>query len=127
MSELTPREPSASATVAALLRSVDGVVMLVPARPEVRDVIAHAATALAPSSVPLASGPLGAATGGTFAEPVLIRISGDEVSVAVDVCASAEASAPDVARSVGAVVREWCSLEHPQRRARVTVRIAAVD
>ncbi|KQQ05285.1 MULTISPECIES: hypothetical protein [unclassified Rathayibacter] len=127
MTGLTARMPSASAAVAALVRPVAGVAMLVPARAEVRDVIAHAATVLAPSSAPLASGPLGTATGGTFAEPVLIRISGDEVAVAVDVCVAAEASAPDVARAVGAVVREWCLAEHPQRRARITVRIAAVD
>ncbi|QHC67576.1 hypothetical protein GSU68_14025 [Rathayibacter sp. VKM Ac-2759] len=127
MTELTSRTPSASAAVAALLRPIEGVAMLVPARADVRDVIAHAATALAPSTAPLAAGPLGAATGGTFAEPVLIRVSGDEVSVAVDVCVAAGSSAPDVARTVGAVVREWCVAEHSQRRARITVRIAAVD
>ncbi|SMH30504.1 hypothetical protein SAMN06295885_0435 [Rathayibacter oskolensis] len=121
------REPSASAVIGALLTTLEGVALLVPARAEVRDVLAHAATALTPTGLPLAEGRLGTASGGTFAEPVLVRISGEEVSVAVDVCVRADSSAPDVARAVGSAVREWCVVEHPQRRARVTVRIAAVD
>ena len=72
-------------------------------------------------------GPLGAVSGGTFAEPVLVRVLGDEVSVSAEVCVAAESSAPDIARAVGSAVREWCRREHPGRRARIAVRIASVD
>lgn len=121
---LTAHDPRPSAALAELIRALEGVAMLVPARSDVRDVLAHAATALAPSG--LAAGSLGTASGGTFAEPVLVRVSGDEVAVSVDVCATAEASAPDVARAVGGAVHEWCRRSHPERRARVTVRIAGI-
>ncbi|KZX21044.1 hypothetical protein [Rathayibacter tanaceti] len=119
------RAVSPSAALAGELRLLDGVATLVPARHEARDVLAHAATAL--SATGLAIEPVGTASGGTFADPVLVRVSGEEVSVAVDVCVTAEASAPDVARAVGAAVRDWCLREHPQRAPRVTVRIAAID
>ena len=124
---VVPQQPSASSELTALVRAVAGVAMLVPAKPEVRDVLAHAATALAPSPIPLVPGSVGTASGGTSAEPVLVRIAPEEVVVSIDLVVSAEASAPGVARAVGAVAREWCQLEHPERRARVAVRIAAVD
>ncbi|AND15686.1 hypothetical protein C5C18_13215 [Rathayibacter tritici] len=111
--------------LAAELRALDGVAALVPARPEVRDVLAHAAAVLSATGVVV--GPLGTASGGTFAAPVLVRVAGEEVAVAVDFCVTDEASAPDVARAIGAVVREWCVREHPQLSPRVSVRVAAVD
>ncbi|NQX15299.1 hypothetical protein [Rathayibacter sp. VKM Ac-2857] len=119
--------PGAAAVLTAEIRALAGVAMLVPARGQVRDVLAHAAGALTPSTVDAADGPLGAVSGGTFAEPVLVRVLGDEVSVSAEVCVAAESSAPDVARAVGSAVREWCRREHPGRRARVAIRIASVD
>ncbi|QHC63902.1 hypothetical protein GSU69_15245 [Rathayibacter festucae] len=119
--------PSAAAVLTAEIRAVVGVAMLVPARGQVRDVLAHAAGALTPATVDPADGPLGAVSGGTFAEPVLVRVLGDEVSVSAEVCVAAESSAPDIARAVGSAVREWCRREHPGRRARIAVRIASVD
>jgi hypothetical protein len=124
---VVPQQPSASAELTALIRAVPGVAMLVPARPEVRDVLAHTATALAASPIPLLPGSLGTASGGTSAEPVLVRIAPGEVVVSIDLCVASDASAPGVARAVGAAAREWCQQEHPERRARVAVRIAAVD
>lgn len=124
---LAAQNPSASALLTELVRALPGVAMLVPTRSDVRDVLAHAATALAPSSLPLSSGSLGTASGGTFAEPVLVRVSGEEVAVSVDVCVAEGSSAPDVARAVGGAVREWCRRSHPDRPARVSVRIAGVD
>ncbi|PPF14261.1 hypothetical protein [Rathayibacter rathayi] len=124
MSRLEAASPVDPAVVlAAELRALDGVATLVPARPEVRDVLAQAAAALSVTGVE----PLGTASGGTFASPVLVRVAGEEVAVAVDFCVTDEASAPDVARAIGAVVREWCVREHPRRRPRVSVRVAAVD
>jgi len=119
--------PSAAAALTAEIRALAGVAMLVPARGQVRDVLAHAAGALTPSAIDVESGPLGAVSGGTFAEPVLVRVLGEEVSVSAEVCVAADSSAPDVARAVGSVVREWCRREHPGRRARVAIRIASVD
>ncbi|AZZ56130.1 hypothetical protein [Rathayibacter iranicus] len=125
---MSPRPPAAQGPTAALadeLRLLEGVATLVPVRPEVRDVLAQAASVL--SARRLAIEALGTASGGTSAEPVLVRIVGEEVSVSVDVGVTADASAPDVARAVGAAVREWCRREHPHLRPRVAVRIAAVD
>jgi len=119
--------PSAAAVLTAEIRALPGVAMVVPARAQVRDVLAHAAGALTPSSVDPVEGPLGAVSGGTLAEPVLVRVLGEEVSVSAEVCVAAESSAPDVARAVGSAVREWCRREHPARRARVAIRIASVD
>lgn len=124
---VVPKQPSASSVLTALARAVPGVAMLVPARPEARDVLAHAATALAPSPIPLLPASLGTASGGTSVEPVLVRIAPEHVVVSIDLVVSSDASAPGVARAVGAAVREWCQQEHPERRARVAVRIAAVD
>ncbi|PPH91972.1 hypothetical protein [Rathayibacter sp. AY1D5] len=118
-----PDDPASA--LAAELRALEGVATLMPARPEVRDVLAHAATALSATGIVVE--PLGTASGGTFADPVLVRVAGDEVSVAVDLCVTAEASAPDVARAIGAAVREWCVRVHPELRPRVTVRVAAID
>ncbi|MBF4461534.1 MULTISPECIES: hypothetical protein [unclassified Rathayibacter] len=120
--DISAQGATLSAAIGALVRGLDGVAMLVPARSEVRDVIAHAAGRLAP-----AGSALGAATGGTFAEPVLVRVTAEEIVVAVDACVGADSSAPDVARAIGAAVREWCLREHPQRAPRVSVRIAGVD
>lgn len=125
MSPRPPAAPGPTAALAAELRLLDGVATLVPVRPEVRDVLAQAASAL--SARGLAIDALGRASGGTPAEPVLVRIVGEEVSVSVDVGVTADASAPDVARAVGAAVREWCRREHPLLHPRVAVRIAAVD
>ena len=48
------------------------------------DVLAHAAGALTPATVDPADGPLGAVSGGTFAEPVLVRVLGDEIDARID-------------------------------------------
>ncbi|KQQ10187.1 MULTISPECIES: hypothetical protein [Rathayibacter] len=124
---VAPQSESPSSVLTALVRAVPGVAMVVPARAEARDVLAHAATALAPSPIPLLPGSLGTASGGTLAEPVLVRIAPDGIVVSIDIGVAADASAPGVARAVGAVAREWCEQEHPERRARIAVRIAAVD
>lgn len=119
--------PGDSAVLGERLRRIAGVSLLVPRRAEVRDVLAHAATALSASPIPVTTGALGTATGGTPAEPVLVRVTAAEVSVSVDVGVTAEASAPDVARAVGGAIREWSRSAHPDRQPRVAVRIVAVD